>query len=110
QWRGPGLGSWAKVFFTDGRPPMFYWAPLHEHVKTTTQQDGGEPMLAGAWTYLSAMSAKSGQSHALRLAFRITGVVPVDELTDEDRRRRRSPDRESAPRHLGNDPAPGNAA
>jgi hypothetical protein len=82
RYRGPVIGAWAKVFFRDGRPPLFYFAPAHEHVKTKVKD--GNVEFAGAWSYTSAMCEKAAQSRVLRLAFRITGIVPVDELRSDD--------------------------
>jgi hypothetical protein len=82
RYRGPVVGAWAKVFFNDGRPPMFYYAPAHEHVRTHVVDGKVEPL--GAWGYISAMSQKSAQSYVLRVGFRITGVVPIDELREGD--------------------------
>jgi hypothetical protein len=82
RYRGKVVGGWAKVFFKDGRPPMFYYAPAHEHVKTITKDGGVE--FAGAWSYTSAMVEKAAQSRVLRLGFRITGVVPADEIRADE--------------------------
>lgn len=83
RYRGPVVGAWAQVFFKDGRPPLFYYAPAHEHVRTHVVDGKVEPL--GAWGYISAMSQKAAQSYVLRIGFRITGVVPIDELREGDR-------------------------
>lgn len=82
RWRGPVVGAWAKLYFSDGRPPLFYFAPAHEHVRTKVKD--GKTELMGAWGYMSAMCEKAAQSYVLRLGFRITGVIPRDELREDD--------------------------
>lgn len=82
RYRGAVIGAWAKLFFNDGRPPLFYFAPAHEHVRTKVKDGNRE--YEGAWSYTAAMCEKAAQSRVLRLGFRLTGVVPVDELRDDD--------------------------
>lgn len=82
RWRGKILGAWCKVWIKD-RAPQYYYAPLSEHAKTWESQDGTRKGFSGAWSYTSAMILKSAQSVALRLAFGISGFVPVDEIRDE---------------------------
>lgn len=106
KWRGPVVGAWAKVFFNDGRPPLFYFAPIHEHLRTTVVDGKTEP--AGAWSYESAMSQKSAQSYVLRVGFRITGVVPIDELRQDEKREAGTPDAAAAT--IADDPMVGNEA
>jgi hypothetical protein len=78
RYRGPIIGAWAKVTRTD-QLPFFYFAPLREHGKTWTSDDGRAGW-SGAWTYTSAMIVKAAASYALRIAYSVTGVVPLDEL------------------------------
>jgi hypothetical protein len=81
--RGSVVGAWAKLFYRDGRPPFFYYAPIEEHGKRgSSAQDGEEPVedWLGAWSYTSAMIAKCAQSYVLRIGAKITGVVPADEI------------------------------
>jgi hypothetical protein len=42
----------------------------------------GSVVWDGAWDYTSTMILKAAQSYVLRIAFGITGIVPVDELRD----------------------------
>jgi hypothetical protein len=86
RWRGPVLGAWAKLFFRDGSPPLYYYAPAHEHVKTEDKVKDGQPskQFAGAWSYISTMIVKSAVSYVLRIGFGVTGVVPFDELRVDD--------------------------
>lgn len=102
RYRGPVIGAWAKVFFTDGRPPMFYYAPAHEHVRTKVVDGKVEPL--GAWSYISAMSQKSAQSYVLRVGFRITGVVPIDELREDDVAKASAPEKGESPASIADDP------
>lgn len=81
RWRGKILGAWCKVF-VKGRVPTFYYAPMTEHAKVGTNDDGSRYM-QGAWNYTSGMILKSAQSWALRLALGITGIVPADEMVPE---------------------------
>jgi hypothetical protein len=106
KWRGPVVGAWAKVFFTDARPPFFYFAPIHEHLRTVVVDGKTEP--AGAWSYESAMSQKAAQSYVLRVGFRITGVVPIDELRQDEKREAGTPDAAAAT--IADDPMVGNEA
>lgn len=81
--RGPILGAWAKLFYRDGRPPFYFYAPLSEYGKRgMVGQDGAEPAedWLGAWVYTSAMILKCGQSYVYRVGGGITGVVPADEI------------------------------
>lgn len=86
RWRGKVLGAWAKLFFNDGSPPLYYFAPAHEHVKVEDKVKDGETIkqFAGAWSYTSTMIVKSAVSYVLRLGFGVTGVVPFDELRVDD--------------------------
>jgi len=76
--RGDILGAWAKAYRKDAYP-TFYYARLKEHGKFGTNSGTGEAYWKGAWSYTSGMILKSAQSMALRIAFSITGVTPVDE-------------------------------
>lgn len=82
RWRGAVLGAWAKLYFRDDRPALFYYAPAHEHVRTRIKD--GEREFEGAWSYTSTMIVKSAVSYVLRLGFGVTGVVPFDELRVDD--------------------------
>lgn len=86
RWRGKVLGAWAKLYFKDGRPPLYYFAAAHEHVKVEDKVVNGNPtkVFAGAWTYISTMIVKSAVSYVLRIGFGVTGVVPFDELRVDD--------------------------
>jgi hypothetical protein len=76
--RGNILGAWAKTYRVDAYP-TFYFARLKEHGKFGTNSSTGEKYWKSAWAYTSGMILKSAQSMALRIAFSITGVTPVDE-------------------------------
>lgn len=102
RYRGPVVGAWAQVFFKDGRPPLFYYAPAHEHVRTHVVDGKVEPL--GAWGYISAMSQKAAQSYVLRIGFRITGVVPIDELREGDRGKPAAGDEAPALAGIADDP------
>lgn len=86
RWRGKVLGAWAKLFFKDDRPPLYYFAPAHEHVKTEQKSIDGETVtdFAGAWSYTSAMIIKSAVSYVCRIGYGVTGVVPFDEIRVDD--------------------------
>lgn len=86
RWRGKILGAWAKLYFKDGQPPMYYFAPAHEHVKVEDKVVDGDKkrILAGAWSYTSTMIIKSAVSYVLRIGFGVTGIVPFDELRVDD--------------------------
>lgn len=75
--RGNILGAWAKAYRKDAYP-TFYYARLKEHGKFGTNSSG-QAYWKSAWKYTSSMILKSAQSMALRIAFSITGVTPVDE-------------------------------
>lgn len=83
RYRGAIIGAWAKVSRSD-QLPFFFFAPLSEHGKTWTSEDGKRSGWSGAWTYTSAMIVKAASSYALRIAYSITGVVPTDELRGND--------------------------
>lgn len=112
RYRGAPIGAWAKLFFKDDRPPEFYFAPSHEHVRTKVKD--GEREMVGAWGYTSAMLIKSAVSYVCRLAFGITGVVPFDELAMDDPQMSGAARDEhqagEAPANLGEDPAEANNA
>jgi hypothetical protein len=80
RYRGPVIGAWAKVFFKDGSEPFFHYTTLHEHAKTKIKN--GEVDWEGSWSYTSEMIEKCALSYVLRIAFSITGAVPVDELVN----------------------------
>ena len=67
-----------------GRPYTYYFADITEHGRTKKTDDGVK--WDGAWEYTSTMIIKSAVSYALRIAMGITGVVPYDELSPEDRK------------------------
>lgn len=79
RYRGKILGAWAKVRVAN-RDSVFYFASLREHSRTREDRKTGKQVWDGAWGYTSAMIRKAAQSYVLRIAFGITGVVPVDEL------------------------------
>jgi hypothetical protein len=81
--RGAVIGAWALVRLK-GRPYTYYFADITEHGRTKTTDTGVK--WDGAWDYTSTMIIKSAVSYALRLSLGITGVVPLDELSPEDRR------------------------
>lgn len=111
RYRGPVIGAWAKLFFNDGRPPLFYFAPAHEHVKTKVKDGNRE--FQGAWSYTSAMCEKAAQSRVLRLGFRLTGAVPVDEIRADDPQMAAQSPSGAAPadaESLGDDPDQANTA
>jgi RecT family len=106
RYRGRTIGAWAKAYI-DGEPPCFYFASIREHGKQqqawdydlstrtrkrlfldgdgkTTFEPTGRPKMewSGAWEYTSAMVLKAAQSYVLRIGLGVTGVVPVDELSD----------------------------
>ena len=107
RYRGAVIGAWAKLFFNDGRPPLFYFAPAHEHVRTKVKDGNRE--FEGAWSYTAAMCEKAAQSRVLRLGFRLTGVVPVDELRDDDTQINRPSEDGGSTGAIADDPNPANA-
>lgn len=80
--RGRVMGAWCYVGMRN-RPYTFYYADVTEHGRMKTRN--GERSWDGAWSYTSAMIAKSAISYAHRLALGITGVIPIDELSPADR-------------------------
>jgi hypothetical protein len=80
--RGPVIGAYAVVYVT-GQRPTYYFADLREHGKKGERRDGAK-YWKGSWGYTSAMILKSARSHALRSALGITGIVPADELREDD--------------------------
>lgn len=104
RYRGRVIGAWAKCY-VDGEPPTFYYANLREHGRLREKkvwdeesrskvvvrypeghEKAGQPVLEwdGAWDYTSTMVLKAAQSYVLRIGLGVTGVVPVDELRDEE--------------------------
>lgn len=86
--RGEILGSWAKLFYRDDTPSVYYWASLAEHgKKRSVAEDGaeaGEEEWIGAWTYTQGLICKCSQSYVTRIGASITGLVPVDEMRSQD--------------------------
>jgi phage recombination protein Bet len=74
--RGPLLGSYAEVY-REGRPAVFFWAPLNEYDKSSAE--GASP-----WKkQLTAMIRKVSLANSLRLAYRISGLYIADEMTSQ---------------------------
>lgn len=86
--RGKILGSWAKLFYRDTTPPVYYWADITEHgKKRSVAEDGAEATeeeWIGAWTYTQALISKCSQSYVTRIGASITGLIPVDEMRSND--------------------------
>jgi hypothetical protein len=78
EYRGELIGAYCKTY-VEGQIPTYYFAWLNEHGQFRDGTEGRE--LAGTWAiYQSTMNIKAAQSVTLRLAFGVTGVVPVDEI------------------------------
>lgn len=73
--RGELLGAWAEVY-RDGRPPVFFWAPLDDYLPKSEKKLQYSP-----WsTTLNVMIAKCALATTLRLAFRISGLYIEEEM------------------------------
>lgn len=73
--RGTLLGAWAEVY-RQGRPPVFFWAPLMDYLPTSERKLEYSP-----WKSMrNVMIEKCALSTALRIGFRITGIYVEDEM------------------------------
>lgn len=69
--RGELLGAWAEAY-REGRPPVFFWAPIEEYMRT-----GGRT----PWNkQKTAMIRKVALSNALRRAFKLSGLYIPEEM------------------------------
>lgn len=112
EWRGEVVGAWAKLYYADDRPPLFYFAPAHEHVRTEEKIiDGGQKVESPieSWKYISAMIIKSAVSYVLRIGFGVTGIVPFDELRVDDPQFMGGEELSASGAQLDEDPNPLNA-
>lgn len=88
--RGAIIGAYAYVYRTDRRYPFRMFAEWFEHGRPKTRNDDGSPKSGKTpWKETpSLMIKKVAESNALRLAFRVSGVVAAegsDEDVDQDR-------------------------
>lgn len=74
--RGAIVGSWAEVSFKDGRPPVFFFAPVEDYRPTNLTS-------YSPWSKQeSVMMLKCAQVAALRLSFNIGGVYDEAEMAN----------------------------
>lgn len=73
--RGRLLGAWAEIY-RQGRPPVFFWAPLEDYMPTSERKLEYSP-----WRSMkNVMIEKCALSTGLRVAFRITGIYIEEEM------------------------------
>lgn len=83
--RGKLLGGYAYVYRSDRQYPFHVFAEWAEHgAPITRDKDGKRINLWSPWSkYPSAMIRKTAEAQALRLAFRVSGVVAEGSEADD---------------------------